>query len=86
MGTSSGSTDSTSPGAVGEFCSIDELVEIIGAGEIDRKSLYNAARRGDLAGTRRIGKRFLVHVPTFMNWFRTAGQTVAVATSTATEP
>ena len=67
----------------GDFCSIDDLVRVLGAEKIDRKTLFAAARRNELPGTRRISRRLLVHLPTFMGWFTSAGtQEKATPTST----
>jgi hypothetical protein len=60
----------------GEFCSIDDIARFIGKERIDRKTLFSAAGRGELPGVRRIGRRYIVHRPTLLSWFTSAGQPV----------
>jgi excisionase family DNA binding protein len=45
--------------------SIPELAEEYG---ISETTLYALANRGELPGARRLGKRIVVHRPTFESW------------------
>ena len=47
--------------------SIPELSKEYGVGE---SLLYNLANSGQLPGARRLGKRIIVHLPTFDAWMR----------------
>lgn len=47
--------------------SIPGLVKLID-GAISESSLYERAKEGTLPGCRRVGHRFLCHVPTFFAW------------------
>ena len=49
--------------------SIPGLVKLID-GAISESSLYERAKQGSLPGCRRVGHRFLCHVPKFFAWLQ----------------
>ncbi len=49
--------------------SIPKLVALLD-GAISESSLYKRAKEGTLPGCRRVGHRFLIHVPTFIGWIQ----------------
>ena len=46
-----------------EFCSVDDLASRL---SVERKTLYEAVSRGEVAGACRIGRVIRIHLPTFM--------------------
>ena len=56
-------------------CSIPDLAHVVLDNQISASSLFTWAGKNGLPGCRRIGQRYLVHIPTFMDWFL-AGQGV----------
>ena len=48
------------------FVSCDELADIL---RVNRKSIYSAAKRGEIPGVRRIGKTIRFHTASVLAWF-----------------
>ena len=55
--------------AVGELMAVSIPVLALQTG-LSEALLYQKANEGILPGCRRLGKRFLVHLPTFENWLK----------------
>ncbi|MCK9460319.1 MAG: DNA-binding protein [Proteobacteria bacterium] len=54
------------------FVSLDTLADLL---DLNRKTVYTAARRGMIPGVRRIGRAFRAHVPTVIEWFSAGPRT-----------
>lgn len=54
-----------------DLLTVAQLSEAIGVAE---KTLYASLREGKLPGSQRIGRRWLIHKPTFLNWFAKGGR------------
>jgi len=55
------------PPAVTAIMTVDEAAKFL---RLNRKTLYNAIRRGELPGVRRLGRRLLVSRETVLQWLR----------------
>lgn len=54
------------------FVSLDTLAALL---DLNRKTVYAAARRGMIPGVQRIGRAFRAHLPTVISWFSAGSRT-----------
>lgn len=60
-----GDADATTWDQLGEFCSVDDLIEII---PVDRKTVYRMIRHNKIPGATRFGRKILLHTDTVYQW------------------
>lgn len=58
---------STPPSTFADIMTVDETAKFL---RLNRKTLYNAIRKGELPGVRRLGRRFLISRETVLQWLR----------------